>query len=264
MPPGKRAAGTEQAGDDRNDRDTRPRIGITTKSGGSALPAYRLYAEAVAAAGGEPVWLEPEVLAGVDPHEILRDLDGVLLSGGVDIDPAHFGATVTPEAGVEIDAERDATELPLARAALDADLPVLGICRGIQTLAVAAGGALHQDLGLLGFDAARHQQRKAGKDERAVAHRIRVSGGTRLAAALGDGEHEVNSLHHQAVRDVPGGFVVTARAPDGIIEGMEDPHRTFAVGVQWHPERMVDRHPAQRRLFAALVEAARARRRARR
>jgi len=242
----------------------RPRIGITTKSGGSTHPAYRPYAAAVDAAGGEPVWLEPETLAGTDPHEVLRDLDGLILSGGVDIDPAHFGETVVPDASVEIDAQRDAAELPLARAALGADLPVLGICRGIQTLAVAAGGSLHQDLELLGHDRAVHQQRDAGKDETALSHVVRVSAGTRLAAALGAGEQHVNSFHHQAVRDVPPGFVVTARSADGIVEGFEDHRRTFTLGVQWHPERMVDRHPAQRKLFAALVEAARARLLARR
>ena len=242
----------------------RPRIGITARAGGSTHPAYRPYAAAVDAAGGEPVWLEPETLAGTDPHEVLRDLDGLLLSGGVDIDPARFGEAVLPDASVETDPQRDAAELPLARAALDADLPVLGICRGIQTLAVAAGGSLHQDLGLLGHEPELHQQRKAGKDDTATAHPVRIEPGSRLARALGGGEQVVNSFHHQAVRDVPSGFVVTARSPDGVIEGFEDPARTFTLGVLWHPERMVDRHPGQRKLFAAFVEAARARLLARR
>jgi putative glutamine amidotransferase len=242
----------------------RPRIGITTKSGGSTHPAYRLYAAAVEAAGGESVWLEPETLERVDPQEILRDLDGLLFSGGVDIDPEQFGETVIPDAGVEIDPQRDAAELPLARAALASDIPVLGICRGIQTLAVAGGGSLHQDLGLLGREPARHQQRKAGKDERATAHAVDVEPGSVLARAVGEGIQDVNSFHHQAVRDVPAGFVVTARSTDGLVEAVEDPRRSFRLGVQWHPERMVDRDPAQRRLFAAFVEAARARLLARR
>lgn len=242
----------------------RPRIGITAKSGGSTHRAYRPYADAVDAAGGEPVWLEPEMLAGTDPHEVLRDLDGLLLSGGADIDPARFGEAIVPDAGVEIDPQRDAAELPLARAALDADLPVLGICRGIQTLAVAAGGSLHQDLGLLGHEPALHQQRKAGKDDTVTAHPVRIESGSELARVVGEGEQAVNSFHHQAVRDVPSGFIVTARSADGIVEGLEDPRRTFTVAVQWHPERMVDRHPAQRKLFAALVGAARARLLARR
>jgi putative glutamine amidotransferase len=242
----------------------RPRIGITTKSGGASHPAYRPYAAAVEAAGGEAVWLDPETLAGADPQEVLRDLDGVLFSGGADIDPHEFGETVIPDASVEIDAQRDALELPLARAAMAADLPVFGICRGVQTLAVAAGGALHQDLALLGRERAAHQQRDAGKDETALAHQVHVTTGSHLAAAVGDGEQQVNSFHHQAVRDVPAGFVVTARSSDGVVEALEDPGRPFLIGVQWHPERMVDRDPAQRRLFAAFVEAARARLRTRR
>lgn len=237
----------------------RPRIGITITSGGATQPAYRAYAAAVEAAGGEAVWLDPETLAGTDPQEILRDLDGVLFSGGVDIDPREFGEAVRPDAGVKIDPQRDALELPLARAAVAADLPVFGICRGVQTLAVAAGGSLHQDLALLGHDRTTHQQREAGKDDAAVAHPVRVDPGTRLADAVGDGERHVNSFHHQAVRDVPPGFVVAARSSDGVVEALEDPRRPFVIGVQWHPERMVDRHPSQQRLFAAFVEAARAR-----
>jgi len=237
----------------------RPRIGITTTSGGAARPDYRAYAAAVEAAGGEVVWLDPEILAGTDPQEILRGLDGVLLSGGVDIDPREFGEAELPGAGVTIDPQRDALELPLARAAVAADLPVFGICRGVQTLAVAAGGSLHQDLALLGHDRTTHHQREAGKDDAAVAHPVHVSPGTRLAVAVGDGERPVNSFHHQAVRDVPPGFVVAARSSDGVVEALEDSRRPFVIGVQWHPERMVDRHPSQRRLFAAFVEAARAR-----
>lgn len=243
---------------------TRPRIGITMKAGGASHPAYRLYAAAVEAAGGDAVWLDPETMAGVDPQNVLRDLDGLLFSGGVDLDPDTFGERTIPAAGVEIDPARDAMELPLARASLADDIPVLGICRGVQTLAVAAGGSLHQDLGLLGYDPARHQQRSAGKDDAATAHAVAVEPETRLAAAVGAGDHTVNSFHHQAVRDVPQGFVVTARSDDGLIEALEDPRRPFFLGVQWHPERMVEREASQRALFAAFVEAARVRARTRR
>lgn len=241
----------------------RPRIGITTTAGGAERPAYRAYAAAVDAAGGETVWLDPTVLAGTDPQQILRGLDGVLFSGGVDVDPRAFGEEIVPDAGVEIDPPRDALELPLARAAMAAGLPVLGICRGVQVLAVAAGGSLHQDLALLGRPRAAHQQREAGTDETRTAHEVAVSPGTRLAAVVGPGRREVNSFHHQAVRDVPAGFVVSARASDGVVEALEDPRHPFLLGVQWHPERMVECDPAQRRLFAAFVEAARARRRTR-
>jgi len=237
----------------------RPRVGITTKQGGPATAAGRLYAAAVEAAGAEVVWLEPEAVAGTDPAEILRAVDALVLSGGVDVDPRHFGEGTIPEANVEVDPARDAAEFPLIRAALERDVPVLGICRGVQLLNVAAGGTLHQDLSLAGLDAAEHQQREAGKTDEDVAHPVRIEGRSRLGAVLGADRLEVNSFHHQAIKTPAPGFVVTARSPDGVIEGLEDPTRAFAVGVQWHPERMVGGHPEQRHLFAALVEAARRR-----
>jgi len=135
-----------------------PRIGITTSAGRSANERERHYAQAVTAAGGEPVWLEPSViLAARNPEEVLGELDGLLLSGGADIDPRYYGEIVRPEAGVKIDAQRDAAELLLTRAALASEMPIFGICRGIQTLNVAGGGSLHQDLGALPIDAAVHR-----------------------------------------------------------------------------------------------------------
>jgi putative glutamine amidotransferase len=238
----------------------RPRIGITTGQGGPRSDAGRAYAAAVEAAGAEVVWLEPEAVEGTDPDTLLREVDGLVLSGGVDVDPAHFGEAVVPEAGVEVDPRRDAAELTLVTAALARDLPILGICRGIQVLNVAAGGTLHQDLGLAGLDRAEHQQREAGRGPTDVAHPVAIDGASRLARILGARSVEVNSFHHQAVKQPAPGFVVTARAPDGVVEGLERPDRAFVVGVQWHPERMVAAHPAQRRLFAALVEAAARRR----
>jgi len=199
-------------------------------------------------------------VAGTDPEEILREVDALVLSGGVDVDPRHFGEGVVSEANVEIDPRRDQAELPLIRAALARDVPVLGICRGIQMINVAAGGTLHQDLGLIGLDPAGHQQRQAGRKVDEVAHPVRIERTSRLATALGSDRVEVNSFHHQAINRPAPGFVVTARSPDGVIEGLEHPGRTFAVGVQWHPERMVGAHAEQRRLFQALVDAAKARR----
>lgn len=237
----------------------RPRVGITTKQGGPSTEAGRLYAAAVEAGGGEVVWLEPDAVAGADPQEVLRGLAALVASGGVDVDPRHFGEEIVPEAEVEIDARRDEAELPLIRAALRADVPLLGICRGIQMINVAAGGTVHQDLGRLGLDLAAHQQRRMGKGSDDVAHPVRIASGSRLHALLGASALDVNSFHHQAIKTPAVGFVVTAEAPDGVVEGLEHPGRTFVLGVQWHPERMVARHPAQRRLFAALVDAARQR-----
>jgi putative glutamine amidotransferase len=236
---------------------SRPRIGITTSTAGSHSPTTERYAAAVRAAGGEPVWLPPA--AGL-AERLLDDIDALLLSGGKDIDPQLFGERVVPDAHVEIDAPRDAAELSLARVALQSHCPILGICRGIQTLNVAAGGTLHQDLGLAAFDTAVHQQRGSGKADWEPAHPIAIAAGSRLAALLHGRRAEVNSFHHQAVKAVASGFVVTATAPDGVIEALEDPHRPFVLAVQWHPERMVDHHAEQRRLFAALIDAARQRR----
>ncbi len=235
-----------------------PRIGITTTAGGSAASKERWYALAVAAAGGEPVWLEPSaVLAARTPQELLPGLDGLLLSGGADIDPRYYGEVVRPDAGVKIDAQRDAAELLLTRAALAVELPILGICRGIQTFNVAAGGSLHQDLRGLPLDPSVHQQRASGKADWEPAHAITVTPGSRLASVLGGRRAEVNSFHHQAVKTVAADLVATAQAPDGVIEGLEHRAHPFAVGVQWHPERMVDHYASQRKLFEALIDAAR-------
>lgn len=239
----------------------RPRVGITTAQGGPATEAGRYYAEAVETAGGEVVWLEPAALAGTDPGEVLREIEALLASGGVDVDPRHFGEDALPEAGLEVDPQRDAAELPLIRAALHAEVPLLGICRGIQLINIAAGGTVHQDLGLLGLDPAAHQQRLAGKGLDDDAHPLRITPGSRLHALLGAEALTVNSFHHQAIRTPGPGLVVTAQAEDGVAEGLESPRRTFVVGVQWHPERMVARHPAQRALFAALLDATVRRRR---
>jgi len=237
----------------------RPRIGITTTAGGPQFPRVQRYALAVMAVGGDPVWLEPFLILGArTPEESLTDVDALLLSGGDDIDPRYYGELVVPEARVQIDSQRDAAELLVTRAALAAGLPILGICRGIQTLNVAAGGSLYQDLSLGNFDAAMHQQKGSGKADWDPAHPIAVAAGSRTADILGGERAEVNSFHHQAVKAVAPGFVVTARAPDGVIEAIEHPARPFVVGVQWHPERMADHQAPQRRLFETLVEAARA------
>lgn len=233
-----------------------PRIGITTYQGGTASPKAQRYAAAIRAAGGEPIWLEPaDVHASPSPEAVLARLDGLLLSGGMDIDPRHFGETVIEGAAVEIDVERDAAELPLTRAALACDLPILGICRGIQTLNVAAGGSLYQDLSLMGVDVQMHLH-NGGRQAQEAAHDIQLVAPTRLRSVF-DGERaEANSFHHQAVRTVASELIVSARAPDGVIEGLEHPARRFVIGVQWHPERMVDHHYRQRRLFEAFIAAA--------
>jgi len=206
------------------------------------------YVKAVHATGGRAVLITPD-----DPGaDVLESLDGVVFTGGGDVDPASYGAT--PHPATEPDKARDTAELMLMRAALDLDLPVLGVCRGMQVMAVATGGTLHQHLpDLIG-----HERHRA------------ATGTDPLAADASDyGRHDVvveetsvahhhfgryltvNSFHHQAVDD-PGEFVAVGWCPDDrVVEIIEHPERSFALGVQWHPERTPDL-----RSFAALVEAA--------
>lgn len=237
-----------------------PRIGITIWQNGPTTSKGGAYAAAIRGAGGEPVWLPPATLADEGARlAVLSTIEGVLFSGGIDIHPRHFGEAIHEGVGVEIDEERDAGELPLAREALARGLPILGICRGIQTLNVAFGGTLYQDLSLIGIDASAHQQRKrpASLEDWQPAHTVDLTPTSRLAAILGAERTGVNSFHHQAVHRPAPGWMVTARALDGVIEGLEYPAARFGVAVQWHPERMATHDPGAARLFAAFVTAAR-------
>jgi len=211
------------------------------------------YAAAVEAAGGIPVILP--VLAPEKAPEVLEHLQGLLLSGGVDLDPSHYGEDPLPGLG-KVTPERDAFELALARRALAAGVPVLGICRGVQVLNVAAGGTLFQDLGSQLEKVLKHRQEAPRWHE---SHAVRLDPSSRMAAILGVTETRVNSFHHQAVRLVAPGLRAVAWAPDGVIEAVESVDGGFALGVQWHPEEMWDRYPLHLKPFSALVEAARAR-----
>lgn len=255
----------------------RPLVGITaaTSIGGawaeSGLPhendyAWRDYSAGVAAAGGLPVIVpcvaggsgEPDAGDAALVAATVARLDGLLLTGGRDVDPRHYGEEPHPKLG-EVDPAKDALELAAVRAARALGVPMLGICRGTQTLAVAFGGALYQDLPSQLTGAMRHEQRV---DKRMTSHRVEVEPGTRLAGVLGGaGSLWVNSYHHQAVKRVPDGFRVAARAPDGVVEAIEaaDERHGWVLGVQWHPEGLWRRDEAAARLFAALVAAAAAR-----
>ncbi len=210
----------------------------------------RYYADAVRAAGGHPI-----TLAAGDP--IPEPFDGVLFSGGADVHPRYYGEVIDESVRetLTIDDERDALEIPLARRALDADVPVFCICRGVQLINVAAGGTLWQDLSLAAVDPRAHYQ--DGRFETwEVAHQAAVETETALERIVGRAVG-VNTYHHQAVAAPAPGFRVTAHAPDGTVEGLESTQHRFVVGVQWHPERMVSHHPLHRRLFERLVSAAR-------
>jgi putative glutamine amidotransferase len=177
---------------------------------------------------------------------LLDRLDGLILSGGADIMPEQYGARRHP-ATTGLRPERDAAELSLARAALRRNLPILGVCRGMQILAVATGGTLHQHVpDVVGTTDHCPGRGFFGK------HEVRFAAGSRLHGLLGERE-TVPTHHHQAVAD-PGSLTVTGWAEDGIVEAVEDPTRPFVLGVQWHPEAIEDP-----RLFDALVAAASAR-----
>jgi len=214
-----------------------------------------LIVRGVERAGGAPV-LVPLGLTEAGLRALFERLDGVLLSGGGDLDPAAYGAA--PHATIEgVDADRDRVELALARwATAGTHRPFFGICRGAQALNVAWGGTLYRDLAAELPGAVTHSY-PAETHARQRPHAIRVEEDTLLAQLLGQPLLDVNSLHHQGLRDVAPGLRVAARAPDGLVEAVEVPGHPFALAVQWHPECLPDA-PEQRRLFEAFVDAARA------
>ena len=211
------------------------------------------YVDSVRRAGGEPWALSH----AADPvSAVVKSCAGLLLPGGADVDPARYGQARHPSV-TDVDATRDEYEIALLRAALEADLPVLAICRGLQVMNVAMGGSLIQDLPSQVGTTVPHQV-PAPTD--AIAHDVSIAGGSRLARlverAVVEGRLPVNSRHHQAVERIAAGFVVTSEAPDGVIEAMELPAARFCVGVQWHPENFVERGTFLP-LFAGLISAAR-------
>lgn len=226
-----------------------PVIGITCAAsrGGGRLYLNEPYAAAVAAAGGLPLLL-PE-MRGLE-NNYLKRLHGLLLSGGGDIDPSFFGQEPHPLTGW-ISPRRDAFELELARLALKTGIPVLGICRGLQILNVAAGGDICQDISISVRDPLKHIQ---DAPRWHPTHGLRINPGTLLADLLGL-ETRVNSFHHQAVGRVSGLFSMTARSPDGVIEGLES-QNGYAVGVQFHPEELWKQDARFLNIFSSLVEAA--------
>ena len=207
------------------------------------------YVRAVEAAGGVPVVMPPLALPAVP--DLVARLDGLLLSGGPDLTPAAYDQRPHAQLG-PTEPRLDAFEYAVVREALRLDLPILGICRGIQALNVARGGTLHQHLPDVVGGGIVHRQSEVG---RCPTHVVDVLAGTRLAGIVGPGALRVNSFHHQAVDRVGPGLRVCAVASDGTIEGLEDPAQPFVVGVQWHAETLVE-GPEHRALFEELVAAA--------
>lgn len=234
-----------------------PRIGVTgitrAVSGADRTGVNAAYVRAVARAGGVPLILSP--LIGVTCNDALLDgLDGLLLTGGEDVDPAHYGQTPHPRLG-NVDPARDAFELALFRDARARGTPVLAICRGIQLVNVALGGSLWQDIPSERPDALDHSPASA-RDDR--THPVDLTPGSRLAEALATTRCHVNSFHHQSIRDLAPGLKITGRSPDGEIEGVEGAEsEPWLVAVQWHPEEFHQAGQApDHGLFLALIRAA--------
>ena len=240
----------------------RPLIGITAglrkvKASVGLEPAHTVwpaYADMVREAGGIPV----AVLPG-DPTEagaLLERLDGILFSGGGDVDPNRYGGEVLPRV-YGIDAARDEYEIALARAAAKTHFPTLCICRGMQVMNVAMGGTLIEDLQ---DDDPEHLQHWVDGEEQAqtVQHEVEVEPGSTMAKALGSDRVLVNSIHHQAIRTPGTGLVVTGTSPDGVIEALEPEDAEWPMwAVQWHPELLGATDVPSVRLFKALIDAAR-------
>jgi putative glutamine amidotransferase len=236
----------------------KPLIGVTcgqraNPQGVMFLSAVPSYVHAIEVAGGLPVIL-PVTLGEAALEEIYRRIDGVVLPGGGDVTPSAYGAE--PVAAVYgADEMRDAFEFALARWAVRDDKPLLAICRGHQVLNVALGGTLYQHIPDDCSSDLSHGHSFATQRAH-LAHRAAIDAESRLARALGATDTPVNSLHHQAVDRVAEVLRVTAHADDGLIEGLEHPERRFIVGVQWHPEELVDLEPPMRRLFETFVQIA--------
>jgi putative glutamine amidotransferase len=234
----------------------RPAIGICTALEQArwsvwdqeAMLLPRSYVDAVQRAGGLALMIPPDAEVAEDPDEVLDRIDGLLLAGGADIDPAAYGAEPHAETTHTVPA-RDVFEIALARRALERDIPVLGICRGMQLLNVATGGTLLQHLP---ETVGHHDHRKTPGSFDEADHDVRLAPGSLAERAAGEAVHGTKSHHHQGIDCVGAGLVVTGWATlDDLPEAVELPGKRFALGVQWHPE--VDEGS---RLVAALVAAA--------
>jgi putative glutamine amidotransferase len=234
----------------------KPLIGITTRNGkdsdGHPLTALQhSYLNAIVQAGGVPIPI-PSMLSEEDFLDVYSRLDGILFSGGGDVSIAYFNGSAHPRIG-EVDEKRDSTEITLMRSAINDGKPVLGICRGAQVMNIALGGTLYTHI---------HDQLKGALDHdypgdlrRVIVHPVNVDETTRSAEIFGETLLNVNSLHHQGLKDIAPSLRVAGHAPDGLVEVVEIPDHPYAVAVQWHPEWLTDQ-PSMQRLFKSFVDAA--------
>lgn len=237
----------------------RPLIGIpcyTAKRAGTFNPIHAAgipYIRALEEAGGLPILLP--LYTDAESFDALHGrLDGLLLTGGGDVEPMHYGEPAKPRTQAP-DAARDRVEIALVRNTLAEQTPILGICRGLQLLNVACGGTLYQDIPTELPSALNHNL--TPKVVGSHTHPISIQAGSRLAAIVGATRHEVNSFHHQAVKRAGQDVTIVARAPDDVVEAIEVGGQAFCLAVQFHPERMYATDAAMRRLFGEFVSACR-------
>jgi putative glutamine amidotransferase len=228
----------------------KPIVGITASVIDTRLQVKETYLQAILSNGALPV-----VMAyASDADQIdgyLRRVDGLLISGGADVDPAYYGEEPLPVLG-KIFPARDRFEIALIREAARRDIPILAICRGMQVVNVAMGGSLYQDVSLYRPDVLQHMQPSA---YHVPTHTVEIAPDTQLHRIMGRTEIRTNSMHHQSVKEPAPGFVVSAKAKDGVIEAIESPSHRFFLAVQWHPEELAAHDPMAQRLFRAWIEA---------
>ncbi len=241
-------------------RMTGPIIGITSSIAPPGVSPERAvlngaYIEAVQQAGGVPLLLPPQ-LHPEQLNALLDLVDGVVLSGGGDVAPSLYTIEAAHPTVGGVSSQRDTTEAAVIRRVLADQKPIFAICRGMQVLNVVLGGTLYQDIGsAIGHDIA-HQQTSAGFGRADFTHTVDVRSGTLLANLVGTGSTAVNSMHHQALRALGSHLVVSARSHDGVIEAVEAPALgPFVLGVQWHPEELIDLSEGARALFLGIVGA---------
>jgi putative glutamine amidotransferase len=216
------------------------------------------YVEVLRQAGAVP-WIVPLLPYDKETmEEIFSRLDGVFLTGGADVDPATYNESKIPACGYT-DPARDAVEIMLLNHAREMHKPVLAVCRGIQILNVCYGGTLYQDIPSQVPAAMKHDHFPSKENvptRQYLSHDITVTPNTRLRSILEDAVVPVNSMHHQAIKDLAPGLRPNAYAPDGIIEGVEGTNGQYLMAVQWHPEELVDTQPSMKRLFESFIAAA--------
>ena len=233
----------------------KPLIGITTRnekdSDGHPLTALQhSYINAIVRAGGLPI-LIPSIFSEEDFLDLYSRLSGILFSGGGDVSLEYFSGLDHPRIG-EVDDKRDLTEIRLMRAAVNDGKPILGICRGAQVMNIALGGTLYTHIPAQLKGALDHDY--PGNLRRVLVHPVNVDESSRSAEIFGETLLNVNSLHHQGLKDIAPGLRVAGCAPDGLVEVVEIPDHPYAIAVQWHPEWLTDQ-PSMQRLFKSFVDA---------